>query len=63
LPIFRIFARRFSQISCENPKEAQAGDETMMDTSIDSNAGGDLPNKKIDVTDAQDSGVAPRNRE
>src|SRR5580704_12607383 len=38
-------------------------DETMMDTSIDSNAGGDLPNKKIDVTDAQDGGVAPRNRE
>lgn len=34
-----------------------------MDTSIDSNAGGDLPNKKIDVTDAQDGGVAPRNRE
>ena len=39
------------------PKRSQSREETMMDTSIDSNAGGDLPNKKID------GGVAPYNRE
>ena len=37
----------------ENRKEAKIGDKTMMDTSIDSNAGGNLPNKEIDVADAQ----------
>jgi hypothetical protein len=30
---------------------------------IDSNAGSDLTNKKIDVADAQHGGVAPRHRE
>jgi hypothetical protein len=30
---------------------------------IDSSAGSDLPNKKIDVADAQHGGVAPRHRE
>jgi hypothetical protein len=42
---------------------AKVGDKTMMVTSIDSNAGGDLPNKKIDFADAQHGGVAPRYRE